>query len=558
MAIILPKREQGITKTTSNDPTGQQITYGGAWMNYSEYEKTLHELDRFQDTDNTPQFGERIAKGKIGESVYLAYRGNKPTQDVREDEQYQAQDIDFIESETGRTVEVKTDLECWRKGTIFLPTEEANTGGTMESGWLFTSKANDFVFVLPNPEAYRNADTEGGNCIGMICMIRVHADALRKDVAEGLNAGQYKREKSRETHGRYILYPVTDLFRLEGTTVLMEPLLLDDGQLLLCPSVDIYGKLLASYELWRIPEIRKAACSAAGLSEGFFMQEIEESKTEFLHIQNIWINYIKVTHPNTHRALSAEHRIALQRTLSASRQYGIDNILPTAILPRYHTLIEICMEYASAANLPVNDTGNGKFFVCCPTTRLSQQYGGGQATWCKHLALLETWGLIERIHDHWNNPHKAIRTEAGRSWAQGYAHPSTWIYIPPLTRYLAEKAKPMIAKWKTAKASGHFGKGTIIALYGEETANRVYGDDRKETSEQIALQADLQALLLHSIQKKGYATKDEFPSAPEQEKAFRRILASGAYTYQPPTKEMAERYNLTERKWIITQAPIQP
>lgn len=116
----------------------------------------------------------------------------------------------------------------------------------------------------------------------------------------------------------------------------------------------------------------------------------------------------------------------------------------------------------------------------------------------------------------------------------------------------------MIANWKTAKASGHFGKGTIIALYGEETANRVYGDDRKETLEQIALQADLQALLLHSIQKKGYATKDEFPSAPEQEKAFRRILASGAYTYHPPTKEMAEHYNLTERKWIITQAPIQP
>lgn len=57
-------------------------------MNYSEYEKTLHELDRFQDADNTPQFGERIAKGKIGESVYLAHRGNKPTQDVREAEQY--------------------------------------------------------------------------------------------------------------------------------------------------------------------------------------------------------------------------------------------------------------------------------------------------------------------------------------------------------------------------------------------------------------------------------------------------------------------------------------
>ena len=119
------------------------------------------------------------------------------------------------------------------------------------------------------------------------------------------------------------------------------------------------------------------------------------------------------------------------------------------------------------------------------------------------------------------------------------------------------KGKADDRQMENRKSIWSFGKGTIIALYGEETANRVYGDDRKETSEQIALQADLQALLLHYIQKKGYATKDEFPSATEQEKAFRRILASGAYTYHPPTKEMAERYNLTERKWIITQAPIQ-
>jgi mannosyltransferase OCH1-like enzyme len=92
-------------------------------------------------------------------------------------------------------------------------------------------------------------------------------------------------------------------------------------------------------------------------------------------------------------------------------------------------------------------------------------------------------------------------------------------------------------------------------VYGQEIADRVFGDTRTESAVQTRLQDRINAQALDQITRQGFTRKCDLINVDvlEEQKAFARWRSQHPeYRYGAPTRDHRHRFTLDDQRWIIT------
>jgi hypothetical protein len=108
-----------------------------------------------------------LGKSAEAKAIIIFDRLGITYKDVRLEDQYQKEDIDFLTERNGLKfkVEVKYDYYLGRSGNMFFETERIYAGGTTGIGWSIKSKANRFwlwspfwrSFLVVNSNSFRSS-----------------------------------------------------------------------------------------------------------------------------------------------------------------------------------------------------------------------------------------------------------------------------------------------------------------------------------------------------------------------------------------------------------------
>ena len=202
----------------------------------------------------------------------------------------------------------------------------------------------------------------------------------------------------------------------------------------------------------------------------------------------------------------------------------------------------------------------------------SRKYHKSISSTKRNMALLVTLGLIERVGLDRIPPavaHKSIQEMKAKQDRYGIdqSSPVNFYIVPHLDEVLpkAEQIAQKLLDHKF-KISNCLNKEFLIRVFGQDMANRVFPDDRKESKEKTIVSEYLEKTLLKLIKTKGYATKKDIASktnlpgkmkfnASQKQKEVDRFIGQWLLDhhlkYVCPSDEQQKRLKLKNRGYII-------
>lgn len=151
-----------------------------------------------------------------------------------------------------------------------------------------------------------------------------------------------------------------------------------------------------------------------------------------------------------------------------------------------------------------------------PKGYMQQQHGGASKVWQSHLVFFSMVGLLERVKPNGQTKNKKMAAAYNKALGEGKAPEifySSRLYTTALLRYAEAQAQHFKGR---GISLSDIRKTDIITLYGQETANLFYQDERTASPEDKEAAQLILAAINEQIAARGYAIKAEAIKAAER------------------------------------------
>lgn len=225
------------------------------------------------------------------------------------------------------------------------------------------------------------------------------------------------------------------------------------------------------------------------------------------------------------------------------------------------------------------------FFVSCRF--LSSKYGSHHSTWNRNINLFVFLGLVQKFTveslPQGKVKRRALRIQRAKinrlninsSRIKAISFYSIPLFSKELLQLANDIAKDMLDNGYTFNA---FNKIWLIKTFGQETADKVYPDNRAITEYSNYVADEVEKFILEDIEKNSYTTKKrvldgvvinydknfskeygfiketESPKAiikREFDRSIKGIVERNELKYRKANKELKETFKLDSYKWII-------
>jgi hypothetical protein len=212
------------------------------------------------------------------------------------------------------------------------------------------------------------------------------------------------------------------------------------------------------------------------------------------------------------------------------------------------------------------------------------KYTGYYTTWNRNLNLFAVLGLITKIDnkkiklkyskevDEYSRNMKAKKINTDVSNIK----PVNYYSIPMYSAQELDDANKIAQKlYENNFRVNALSKIYIIKFFGQEFADKIFPDNRTITKYSYYVKNQIEKRILKSISQNGYTTKDEIINktyislkkvehneygrisnreqliSREFDRSIKELLASNKLTYKKANKELKEKFNLKNYKYII-------
>lgn len=200
------------------------------------------------------------------------------------------------------------------------------------------------------------------------------------------------------------------------------------------------------------------------------------------------------------------------------------------------------------------------------------ELGRQKSTWEKTIILLACLGMIEReipTEDSATTPYRQAAVQYAKE--HGHDRATAFISVPMYTDQQLEYIEGKAKRWIDGSGNfNHFTKSTIIDVFGNAVADRVFQDQRKKPRRTIEAERRLidalglildteqfitkEMLFIAAASKDGATTQPQLNAiAAAWERAGKRILKTAGAVHHRPTNQEKELYGLEGNGWIITK-----
>lgn len=208
------------------------------------------------------------------------------------------------------------------------------------------------------------------------------------------------------------------------------------------------------------------------------------------------------------------------------------------------------------------------YWFFCPLSRYAVE---GQAaarqgkTWRKSIILFACMGLIDR---HIPTEETAATPYQQRAVEHAHEHgrrrATAFYTVPTYNRRQLEYIESKAARWVYSKGTlQEFSKSTVIDVFGQATADRVFQDERRKPLHTIEAERALHDAVVSLLDTHPYTTKGEVLAAATAagaskagatwQRVGRVILQRAGAKQHPPTLQQREQFSLSGNGWIITR-----
>ncbi len=197
--------------------------------------------------------------------------------------------------------------------------------------------------------------------------------------------------------------------------------------------------------------------------------------------------------------------------------------------------------------------------------------GGSTMSWQGHLIFLEDCGLTHTFRAIGSSDDPILQSTLDYAAANGQPSAVTFRTVPRYTEEILRHADEVAAVYLRNRVNlSHLTKADVIAVRGNETADRLYRDRRIISAEEQRVREKWQRVLIEMVGTHGYALRETVirmvrravPRTKPYRDALRKLetltpfLANQAgCEYHPIRKADRERYQISKRIkcWIITR-----
>lgn len=207
------------------------------------------------------------------------------------------------------------------------------------------------------------------------------------------------------------------------------------------------------------------------------------------------------------------------------------------------------------------------FYPLSNFAHYGSMYARTELTWEKTVVLFTCVGLIDRYMPTSKTAtqkyeKKALQTAKEQSHKRSTAFYSIPEYTEEHLYHMEEQAR----KWIEGHGNcNSFSKSTIIDIFGNDLANKIYQDKRRKPWKKTKAERDMAHILIRQLILNGYTTRnrliaevaEDYPNESTYtaretwDRAHYRILQEVGARHHRPTQEEKEKYNLKGEGWII-------
>lgn len=203
----------------------------------------------------------------------------------------------------------------------------------------------------------------------------------------------------------------------------------------------------------------------------------------------------------------------------------------------------------------------GRLWVFFSTRYFAAQYGLGDPTSRRNIAMFALFGLIEKVSSnaYMGGDYPSFMREGYDRHRNEDQFGVMWYHIPTYTPALLAEADRLAGIWQ---GSGYtrksISKATLIRLYGFDLADRAYGMNAVRIScDRLQAERAIEDLVCDTIQRDGYVHPRAIEAMLDNyEKSIWPSLRPDlcdryGWQYSRPTPDEKRRYHLTDNRWII-------
>lgn len=292
---------------------------------------------------------------------------------------------------------------------------------------------------------------------------------------------------------------------------------------------------------------------------------------------------------NYHRAA---RNIRIIKNLNQQQYPSLHELLYRRRGGLFNELLYMLEAIDSKQYLQAEPFGGGSFYQRIGYFSLDEKartINRSKDTWHYKLILLLAIGLLKRDkpNDDTQNAVKKIAVDRQRrqqAKTERKIQPISFWYCDSYTQKQLKYCDIQAKKWIDSKATfTNFTKETVIRVFGEYVANRIYQDGRKTTKLTEMAYTCICEAIANIVSERGYASVDDAltlagrtlfnrmkkpPDLEGQLKAFcvaiskvhkewskqkRDALSAGGYQYRRPTNEEKNENGIVGNEWIITK-----
>ena len=180
------------------------------------------------------------------------------------------------------------------------------------------------------------------------------------------------------------------------------------------------------------------------------------------------------------------------------------------------------MEHMLTYRCPVWPQNNRMYYLFSTAhlqewSRVNKEIRSSNKTWQGHIVFLEIIGLIKTIRVTGHSPDRfldSLYTRAqernrANGWKKRIISETLWT-VPRYTTEVLSNADAMAKRYLDARINlSQMNKDDVIAISGQETANRIYHDQRVIGRETQIVHDCICRVIRAAVHEKGYATKAE-------------------------------------------------